>query len=885
MSKFKLKPITNQLQVAFGGFLIYVATIPISFAQQAANIERIEITGSAIKRIDTETALPVTVLKMSELRDRGITSAEEILSLITGNQSSTNTTSSVGSSTGGASFANMRGLGQNKTLVLLNGRRIANNAIDGSAPDLNMIPMAALDRIEVLRDGASSLYGTDAIGGVINFITRSNFSGGTASFDLSKPQVTGGKSNGFNLGFGKGDLAEDKFNIFGFIDYKNQEVLTAAQRDAIPHNGKISSTPYPGVYSQGGKRYSPIAPGCDFQFNQQNGTSCTYRYANWVDLVPKTDRVSGMLKGTFDVGSGHRLELDYFLSKSNTGTNIAPVPYAALTVNPGTPFYPGNGIIPAPPSGSGIDITKPLNVRWRDIPSGPREDYSTNEQQRFSAVMKGMQGAWDYNTGFTYNNNKVGTNLVGGYTNGDIITAGVANGVINPFSPTQTAAGTALIKSASALGPLFRANGTTTSIDSKASRELTDWFDAGRPAAIAFGGEIRHEQLENTLPNRVYVSQVRASTGIDPDSYSSGSRNVTAVFGELNIPAKKDLDITAAIRADKYSDFGSTVNPKLSFRWQPTNAFMMRGSSSTGFRAPSLYELHAGKAYSNTAGVWDDPILCPGGVLKPGANGDAACGNQYMALSKGTPDLKAETSKTSTFGFVFQPSKELDLSVDFWWIRMKNQIGVIPDTTIFGDPTKYASFFRRAPDGTLSYDGTQCPGVNCGYIDYSTRTLGGVNTNGVDFTATYLKRLEDMGSLTLRGVATLVTKYDYQSIANGPWLNSLGGFYESSLPTLKLQSTLSATWHKEAWTLGLANHYKSGYQDQDGESHVSAYITWDAYGTYAYNKNATLSFGARNIFNKAPPFSVQSQTFQVGYDPHLADPFMRTFYARGTYRF
>jgi iron complex outermembrane receptor protein len=886
MPHFKFNPLNRQLMHAFGGTVLTLAGLHGVHAQPSDGIERIEITGSAIKRIDAETALPVTIMKMSELRERGITSVEDVVKMISGSQSNTGTSQSVGASTGGASFASMRGIGPNKTLVLLNGRRIVNNAIEGSAPDLNAIPMAALDRIEVLRDGASSLYGTDAIGGVINFITRTNFTGGTFSADYASPQHGAGKSKGFNLGFGKGDMAEDKFNIFGFIDYKNQDVLKASDRPEIPHDGKISSTPYPGIYSQGGARFSPFAPKCDAEFNTPNGTSCTYRYANWVDLVPKTDRLSGMLKGTIDAGGGNRLELDYFMSKSTTGTNIAPVPFAALTVNPGTRFYPGNGITPAPPAGSGIDPSKPLDVRWRDVPNGPRADSGTNDQQRFSAVFKGTAGDWDYNTGLTYSTNKVGYGLVGGYTNGDIITKGVENGIINPFTAgPQDAAGAALLKSADALGPLLSAKGTTTTIDGRGSRELSDWFNAGRPAAVAVGAEFRQEQMQNKVVDPVYAAQVAASTGIDPSTNNVGSRNIMAFYGELNVPVRKSLDVTAAVRYDKYSDFGSTINPKVSFRWQPSSVFLMRGSASTGFRAPSLYDLHASKAYTTTAGVWDDPKLCPGGTAVAGADANAACGNQFQALRSGTSNLKPETSQSTTFGLLLQPNKDLDLSVDFWWIKLNNQINYVPESTVFGNPTKYASYFQRAPDGTLSFDGTQCPGSNCGYIDQSQRNLGGVETKGVDFMASYTMRLEDMGSLNFRGVGTLVNQYDYQNVPDGPWLNNLGGFYKADFPIVKWQSTLSVTWKLEMLTLGLASHYKAGYQDQDGERNVSPYITWDTYGSYAFSKNASLTFGVRNLFDKAPPVSVQTQTFQVGYDPRLADPFMRTFYARGAYQF
>lgn len=162
--------LSRSLRVMFAGSAALMLAQP-AFAQDAP-IQRVEITGSAIKRIDAETAVPVTVVKMADLKKEGITTVEQVLANLSVSQSSQGTSQVVGSGTGGASFADLRGIGANKTLILLNGRRLANNALDSSAPDLNMIPFAALERVEVLRDGASSLYGSDAVGGVINFITK-----------------------------------------------------------------------------------------------------------------------------------------------------------------------------------------------------------------------------------------------------------------------------------------------------------------------------------------------------------------------------------------------------------------------------------------------------------------------------------------------------------------------------------------------------------------------------------------------------------------------------------------------------------------------------------------------------------------------------------------
>ena len=208
--------------------------------------------------------MPVTIIKFEDLKREGITTIEQVLSRISGSQTMQGTSQSVGLGTGGAAFANLRGLGQNKTLVLLNGRRIANNAIDASAPDLNTIPFAVIDRVEVLRDGASALYGTDAVGGVINFITKQEFNGGTATLGYDNPQKSGGKAYNGSFGFGAGNLATDGMNVFGFVDYQKQDRIRASERPYAARSLKTSGSTYPGQYNQGGNGQSPGLPAVRF---------------------------------------------------------------------------------------------------------------------------------------------------------------------------------------------------------------------------------------------------------------------------------------------------------------------------------------------------------------------------------------------------------------------------------------------------------------------------------------------------------------------------------------------------------------------------------------------------------------------------------------------
>jgi iron complex outermembrane receptor protein len=871
---------------------------------QQASLERVEITGSAVRRVDAETALPVTVLKVEELRQQGFTTVEDIMQTIGGNQTSQGTAGSVGASTGGGVFANLRGLGANKTLVLLNGRRIANQAVggaggggDSSAPDLNTIPLAAIDRIEVLRDGASSLYGTDAIGGVINFITKKDFQGGEASAQYSSPQHAGGKSYEASVGYGFGDLDKNRWNAFGFVDVQHQDVVTTPQRPQFATANKTSPTGFPGAWSQGGASISPFAPACNQQYQAPSGTTCAYYYWNWVDLVPKTDRITGMLKGTIALGGDHQLGLEYTVAQTKVWTNFAPVPEGALTMNPSSPFFPGRGVTPAPPAGTVWDPTLPIRVRWRAVPAGPRAELNETKQQRFVASLEGTLAGWDYNTGVTWNHVDTTRDLIGGYVDDGIIRSAVLNGTLNPFTPTLPADQQAIVNSAVKTGRLFDAKGDVTTADARIGRELGDWFGAGRKAAIAVGAEVRHEKYTQ-LANSTYAAAVVSSTGFDPFTDNQGSRGVWGVYGELNLPVTKALEVTGSIRYDHYPDFGSTTNPKLSAKFAPSDKWAVRGSLTSGFRAPSLFELHSAQTFTNTANNWNDPVRCPGGNPIAGASRADNCAVQFMSLTGGNTNLSPEKSRGATLGFVLQPVPEFDTTVDFWWIKLKNTIGALSDATVFGDPATYGAHFVRAPDGSLATDGSQCntvanPGPQCGYVVLLNDNLGDVKTNGADLAANWRLRT-GMGNWLLRLQETYVARYRYQTERGGAWFDGVGVYGGNPAiagggPVFRNQFTASAQWTMGSWAAGVVNHYKSGYLDQDvGQTpiaQVGAYSTWDVYGTWSPSKQMSLTLGVRNAFDKKPPHTEQAATFQVGYDPRFTDPFLRTYYVRGTYRF
>lgn len=899
---FKKTVLAKSLLVAFGGTALYTGaalaqTTPPASPAVPQQLQRVEITGSAIKQTDAETVVPVTVIKADDLRKQGITSVQQALAQVSASTTTQSSSQSVGSNTGGASFANLRGIGANKTLVLLNGRRLANNALDGASPDLNMIPFAALERIEVLRDGASALYGTDAIGGVINFITNKSYNQGQITIDYSVPQHSGGRSGGANASIGMGDLDVDGFNLWGVLDYHKTDPIGSLERGFsnrgyIPERGvdRTSGTTFPANYSQGGRSANPTFPGCQPSVGSLNTgnsrTNCRFDFNPYSYLTPATEVTSLLGRASFKLDANHTVVGEYLISQNNNSTQIGPVPQTGNTINPGTRYFPGNGITPGP-TNFAIDPTLPVGVNWRSVDAGGRTEKDINTSQRFVLSLDGNDFGWDYNTGVTYNESRVQENLTGGYNVDSLITAGLANGTINPFGP-QDAAGTAYLQQSQLRGEVRNSVGKVWSVDARASREIGDWFHAGTPAAIAIGGEFRHERYQDII--NPAVSDEASSTGLDSAGSVSGrSRNVEGIYTELNVPFLKSLTGTVAVRYDKYSDAGNTTNPKVGLRFQPIQEFVARASYSTGFRAPSLYELYSPNALTYTANSYNDPVQCPGGTPIAGANPGIACNQQFLAQTGGNKNLKPEKAKNLTVGFVLEPAKDLTLGLDFWWIRIRDQISGFPESAIFQNPAQFQNRFHRAPDGSLTVDG-----ADPGYVVTTNDNLGKLATNGVDVSTNYRLKLGAGNNVTVGFLGTYVQGYKFQREIDGPYFQKVSTFIDSGSgqqgPAFRWKHSLTVAYNATTWSAGVTNRFQSGYVDQNAvdpqfANHVSSYTLFDAFGSYLVTKDVNVTFGIRNLLDRDPSFSNQVTTFQVGYDPRFSDPVGRAYYLKATYAF
>ncbi len=924
-----LKPANRALFQAFG------ATVAAGFIANAASaqevapvkIEKIEVTGSSIKRsVNSEGALPVEILKVESLRNQGVTTVEEAIDRLSSNQNMLGTSQSVGGTNGGQVQADLRGIGSSKTLVLLNGRRIANFALDGSSVDLNAIPLAAIERIEVLKDGASAIYGTDAVGGVINFITKSHFKGISLDVGYNQPEGASGSGRNYNatISGGFGSLSENRFNIFGVFNYRKQDTLPAANRDYASTGFrpelafKSSGTTFPANYSQTaivgpdgktvlapGTSANPTNPGCNMPnsfLDSTYPTTCRYDYARAVDLFPKTEQYNGILRGSVLLDGGHILTGEYTYAENNLWSQMAPTPLAGLSMTNANPYFPGNGRYPAAAT---LRSNDPVSLGWRTESAGMRTEASSSISQRMLLELKGTIFDWDYNTGLSYNRSEVETSFVRGYLDYGKIQAGLDGAMLNgqqvylnPFG-APTAAEQAYIDSAQITGTTKTAIGETTEWDFKASRDIYEL--AGGAVGLAFGGSLRHEKystdVHHDVTDQAYGSGLSNVMGV------SGDRNVEAIFAEVIAPITNKLEARLAARYDYYEGVGGTFNPKIGVRYQPIRQMLIRGSANTGFRAPTLYETNQPGYQTLSGNTHDDPVLCPGGKPVAAANPNVSCGQQVLDRNSGSQTLKPEKSKAFSLGIVVEPVRNMTASLDYWNIRLKDRIGYFPEEAIMDNPQEYASRIVRCGQLTpeqiaASVDmRAQCSGAGPGndpiaYLDTGYANLGGTNTQGFDVAFNYLLPAGDVGRFSFTFDGTYVAKYEYQRKEGGAWIEKVGRYSDNG-PIMRWQHLAAIDWIYGAFTTSLVNRYKSGYEDQNSGfapgsqyfNKVKPYSVLDVALTWIGIKGLTLTGGIKNITNEKPPFSNQNSTFQVGYDPRIADPFGRTYFARAAYKF
>lgn len=897
---------------------VFVLKPTVVAAQQSAapqQLERVEITGSSIKRIDAETALPVQVLTREDIQRTGATNVEQLLQTVSAASSSgALAASSVsGATTGGISAVSLRGLTSIRTLVLLNGRRIAPYGIgftgDSVSVDVNAIPLAAIERVEVLKDGASAVYGSDAVAGVVNFILRRDFKGTEITGHYGDSTQGGAAVTRVSATWGLGDLSRDRFNVMLVGSFQKEDPLFGRDRDFarsginVEHGNDTSSgNTFPANFvSVDGTigTSNPSNPTCPGPYStlspllSPNG--CRFDPSPLVQLVPKSERTSlfASLKYAFSDNLEAFLEASY--NKNEQNNVIQPVPisdqfalpnnhplfnvapyngFSTIVLQSSSPYYP-TAYVQSLTGGA----TPDLLIRYRANVNGDRDITDISEAPRLAFGVKGSGMGWDFDAAYLHSESRVREMVNNGFPALTQIMPLLNSGNVNFFGP-NTPEVDAQLRATNFIGEAFNIKTSIDSFSAKGSRELFQM--GGGAVAMAIGAETRKEKYRFTANPTIQTGDISGYGGnfLNTDR----SRTVNAVFAEVAVPVTKTLEAGAAVRHDRYEGVGNSTTPKVSLRWKALSQLLLRGSVGRGFRAPSLQDLYLPNTTGVTPPGLNDPARCP-------TTGDGVrdCATQFPTLNGGNPALKPEKSKNATLGLVLEPTNNLSIALDWFKIDLKDTIvnGVTP-AVVLSDVDKYGYLITRGPVDpafpNLPGPITQILATNI--------NLGQTKLSGVDFDVKWRIPETGLGRLTLSYSGTYFDTYDVQNV-DGSFAPAIG-FVNAATGGIipRLKTYLQATLTRGPWSFTAAQNWQHSYTDIastiSGETgKVGAYETYDAQVQYSGLKNLRLTLGMRNVFDQDPPYtnSGGQVSFQGGYDPQYADPRGRFVYVTATYAF
>ncbi len=930
----RFKRVSCALALGFGAALAAGSVLAQDAAAPPAPeqaLEKIEITGSLIKRIEGETALPVTVVSKEDIVKSGAVSVEQLMSQLPSLASAGNTTGAqaAGATTGGLSAISLRGLGSLRTLVLINGKRVAPYGIpgDSTSVDINSIPLAAIERIEILKEGASATYGSDAIAGVVNFILRDNYQGGEASASYGTSTRGGGATKSANIVYGFGDLAKDRYNVMLTANYTKEDELWGrdrafASRGFGPLTDSTSSNTFPGnITIPHVGRVNPGFPNnCAPSSNDPNFvgdpvySQCRFDPAPYVPIVPSAERANVFASlhyaltneltayGEISYNANKNSQLEqpspvssiFSLAPGNPLFNLSPynngdgTASSTILLSPNSPYYPFSYVAgaltaagqPVPASNGAYPA---LDVRYRTFFNGGRGLDDNTQTPRLTLGIKGTVLGWDMDASLVHMANQITEKTTSGYfiqsqllpiLNGQNPSVGYVNLLYPAIGPAPSAAQIAAMQATTFNGTAFVNKTTLDDLNIHASRDIGTL--PGGPLSVGVGAELRHEKFQEDPNNYLKVGDISGYGGnfLPVDV----GRSVYAAFAEVDAPLFKFLEADASVRFDHYQQVGSKTTPKIGFRFQPVKELLVRASVGKGFRAPSLNDLYAPQTQTVTP-VLTDPADCVGTV-------GLGCNVQVTALQGGNAKLQPETSTNVSYGIVFEPTKNISASIDFFNIEIKNVIlsaGLDP-TFVFNNLGTWGSLVTRgAADPTLP-----------GHFVASSISEAGINVgadrvSGFDVDFKWAVPTGDMGTYTFTLNGTYFSKYMIQNpdhsytdqIDVASQTISNGGV----IPRWKHRAQVD--WTKGSWDIFVAQNWQGTYLDEFADRQVGTYETYDMNIGYNGFKNWTLNFGGKNILDKDPPFTEAAGLvwFQSGYDPSYADPRGRFLYLTVGYKF
>ncbi|MDX5514626.1 TonB-dependent receptor [Stenotrophomonas sp. RG-453] len=912
------------------GALLLVGAMASSsaFAQeQATNLDRITVTGSNIPRTNTETPSPVQVVTRQEIDRTGKTTVAEYLQTLTADGSGSIPKTFGNGFAGGGAGISLRGLGAGSTLVLLNGRRMATYGLadDGQKvfTDLSTIPLDAVERIEVLKDGASAIYGSDAIAGVVNIILRSDFNGAIlrASYGLSGD--SDGDAKKATLTAGTGDLATDGWNAFFSLDVGKTDAIKISDRKDRKWIGTGDIRRYGygnnaqflgGAFLNGGTSggvgpngsvfddravtddnpaFLVALPGCAglTTIPGQNDVTAQQQGCLWDpaqlyrDLTPEEKYVNVFGRASFAFGEGGEIYTEIGYSKKETTFSNTPSGVSGGWGYPEGPVNANSG-----PGATVLSPTHPDNpipgqasrLRYSAWDVGPRVTENTNEFNRFLVGVKGNWGEWSYDTAYLHS----GTDLVNkrtGFLNYDAVRCVLGNPAC-PAGVWRIGDNAGLNSQAlyDYISPDIsaRAKSSLDMFDFTVSRSLMDL--KGGPLGLALGTEWR--KTSNSLTPQTFTDQGQI-IGLGYSAYD-GTQNVYAGYVELSAPVLEQLELSGAVRYDKYESGEGKATPKLGVKWTPADWIAVRGSYAEGFRAPNPAENGDGglAAFSNAR----DALRCD---LQPNLTN---CSSRPVAIiTRPNPDLKPEESKSYSFGVVLQPTSSTSMTVDAWQIKRTNEIaqGSTADAIAAGNVLRDSDLINGIPNtGTIL-------AVNTAYINAASTRVRGIDTD--------IRQTFDIGpgQLEMDLQWSHVLKFERtDSDVTVDYAGTHGNCdVTNCIGTPKDRINFGTTWKQGPWSVsGVANYiskmentdfrgpdgeYQFAYADGTDVTKISSFTTFDLSGRWNITEAFELNASVQNLFDRIAPLDPTTYG-GVNYNPlHFSGAIGRYFTVGAKYTF
>jgi iron complex outermembrane receptor protein len=881
------------LVAALGGTVASLAPLQAAQAQDdsAATLDRIEVTGSRIKRADVEGALPVTVIDRQDLEVSGDISVADFLRNTTFNSFGSFRPQS-GSSAQSFAALSLRGLGSGRTLILIDGRRAPIAPSAGQGQNLNSIPLAAVERIEILSDGASAIYGTDAIGGVVNIITRKDFNGVEMTLGMGNPRREGGETEEGSVIFG---AAGDRGSMLAGVAYNNRGIIF--QRDRPWSAGGVSTfsnnlfvaLPAPGTlfgFRPGGFVANPTfgsaMPGFDCTsngfFTGGSGASarCFYDFTFVAADEAEVRNESTFARGQYQINDDWSTYMNATVSRLKTFGRYAPVPSSPWPG--GQPFIPvGSPNHPAVRfPDAGYDATVPYFFRHRFAALGPRDTPTEEVAYDYQFGFQGRIGEVYLDVGARSSEVKY-LELGRNYVVGGIAQQFIADGtydIYNPFGNSRDVLD-------SMIATINRDSGTK--IEEFFAIGNMDLFElGGGTAGVAVGFEYRREDYFDIYDTLQSSGQIVGSAG----NSAFGDRNVKAFFGEILLPFMSNLEVSIAARHDDYSDYGSDTSPKISVRWQALDTLTLRGSYGEGFRAPTLDILTTQPSFS--ADTVTDPATC----LAFGQ--PAGCNTQITAFVIANPNLESEQSEQFSIGAVWDATDWLNLSLDYYDIEITNRIAGISVPLMinclagnFACPPGVSNLPVNAlpPQPQLGLGIARDP--VSGAILYAQRGFsnrGTLSTNGVDLNVRTTFDLADWGQLANQLQVGYVNDYSFDG---GDDLTGNPGYpeFRATLQTQWTYGDFNVAWsisHVDSTLSGAGLNVIGGGSDYGYARTLPSWTTHDLQATWSAPWNGKIILGVTNLADKDPPVDPFEGR---GFNFNLYDGYGRVPYVRYTQNF